>query len=577
MVKINICVIDDQYPKFQALLKGHFDLITEQRKLDFTFNFVYCKELEPGKKEIKDNKSLDLIILDLLFKSKDGDVKSFELLKFIKENHPHLPVLLFSAAASTADLQKAGFHEEYHPDGYVDKNESINKQPPDYQIIYNKVIDLLKRFGRINTESGILITHGTDTMAWAFAILRYGLFNLKTNVVLTGSQLPLEGAFSPSDAIGNMLTSVQLLNMLVPPNIIQVFNDGIHIFNKNLVKVKKWSVDAFHGNSFGRIETEDLKIEEDEVYQVAEDKRTVLEKLFFIKTGGTIDSVKSETGLSSYDVNYTIEYLKNLKTSYFKEFATIPINPKDSSYFNPRDWTKMLEAVKNTGLSDIDTRFDWNILTVILSPFQTNRLYDLFAEELIKHYSGVIILGYGAGNINIIGSDKSAQTTKYAEDFEANFGSSELSKQKEYSLVSFLEKIETYNKGGNDYKFIVVNSQVPIDQYDIDYEAGRIPLFYGALPSGDLSYPEAQTKLAFIIGHKQLIQAEAKKHKLTYEQIVKSCFLCGIRFNKKSNMKEFLRISENESGCRVVIHPKNVFVKGSFENGLSQIIGLLKK
>ncbi|HDT11668.1 MAG TPA: hypothetical protein ENN58_02895 [bacterium] len=351
----------------------------------------------------------------------------------------------------------------------------------------------------------------------------------------------------------------------------------MHIFNKNLVKVKKWSVDAFHGNSFGRIETEDLKIEEDEVYQVAEDKRTVLEKLFFIKTGGTIDSVKSETGLSSYDVNYTIEYLKNLKTSYFKEFATIPINPKDSSYFNPRDWTKMLEAVKNTGLSDIDTRFDWNILTVILSPFQTNRLYDLFAEELIKHYSGVIILGYGAGNINIIGSDKSAQTTKYAEDFEANFGSSELSKQKEYSLVSFLEKIETYNKGGNDYKFIVVNSQVPIDQYDIDYEAGRIPLFYGALPSGDLSYPEAQTKLAFIIGHKQLIQAEAKKHKLTYEQIVKSCFLCGIRFNKKSNMKEFLRISENESGCRVVIHPKNVFVKGSFENGLSQIIGLLKK
>lgn len=512
MIKINILVIDDDYKAFHSLLKDHFNLITEEKKLELKIDFVFCDNIEEGKRIIEAPNSLDLIILDLLFRGKSGDSKSFELLKFIKEKHPHIPVLMFSAAANIADLQKAGFEDDYHPDDYLSKNDSINKLPPNYEIFFERVFILLKKFGRIKTEFGILITHGTDTMAWAFAILRYGLYNLRTNVIITGSQLPLEGAFSPSDAIGNMLTSVKLLNMLVPPNIIQVFNDGLHIFNKNLVKVKKWSIDAFFGNSFGKIETDELKIDERDVYQIASDKKSTLTKLYFIKTGGTIDSKDTGSGLSSERVNYTYKYLKNLGKKYFDSFDAMEINPKDSSCMNPLDWNNMLTAIGNTRLSDADTNFDWNILPVLTSPFITQEIYDVLADKIINKYSGAIVLGYGAGNVNIIGSEKLTSTKKYLVEYAKKFGASQLEKQKQYSLISFFSKIEAYNKKNkDDYKFLIMSSQVPIDNYDIDYEAGRVPLFYGALPSGDLSYPEAQTKLAYILGHKDLIKVEAKR------------------------------------------------------------------
>ena len=117
-----------------------------------------------------------------------------------------------------------------------------------------------------------------------------------------------------------------------------------------------------------------------------------------------------------------------------------------------------------------------------------------------------------------------------------------------------------------------MSSQVPIDNYDIDYQAGQLPLYYGALPSGDLSYPEAQTKLAYILGHKDLILEEAEKHNLTYELLVKSCFLSGIKFTKKENERTFRHISLKECGCKVVIHPNNLFVKDKFEDGLQKII-----
>ncbi len=53
----------------------------------------------------------------------------------------------------------------------------------------------LRRSGRVENRQAILITHGTDTMAWAFAYLRYALSGLPINLALTGSQLPLEGTF----------------------------------------------------------------------------------------------------------------------------------------------------------------------------------------------------------------------------------------------------------------------------------------------------------------------------------------------------------------------------------------------
>jgi len=580
MGRINILVIDDEVRNFGFLLKTNFKFLGEDT--EYEFDFVFKESKIEGKEYIDENyRFIDLIILDLIFKSNFGEERSFQFLKHLKEYYPKIPVLLLSATKNIEDLKKAGFEEDYKPDDFISKNISINKGQdedvldPDFEPIYNAVLKLLYNFGKIPVKNGVLITHGTDTMPWALAILRYGLYNVKTNIIITGSQLPLEGTFSPSDAIGNMLTSVKLLNMIEPPNIIQVFNDGIHIFNKNLVKVKKWSFDAFNGKSFGKIENEELKVYEKNVSILS--KKNKLDELYFIKTGGTIDSVLGKEGLVA-EGDFTAKYLGELEKIYFSKLITKKINPKDSSLFNPIDWKEMLETIKEWALAECDTKFDWNILLVLPSPFLDGGYYNVLYEKIIEKYKGIIILGYGAGNINIFSSQKTNSTIKYSESFRNEFGASSFEKQRSYSVIPFLEKIEKYNSNNpEDYRFIIMGSQVPLDTYDIDYQAGRIPLFYGALPSGDLSYPEAQTKLAYILGHKELILKTASENGLTYEQLVKACFISGVQFRKNSNKLKFLKLSENECRCEIKYHKSNLFIKNSFDDALKEIVNLYKK
>jgi len=579
MGQFNILVIDDELKNQDTnLFKLKFEAISEEKGAKHTFDCVLKKTREEGKEYIDNNRFVDLIILDLLFESDSGQEKSFELLKYVKENYPKIPILLLSSTKNYEDLKTAGFEADYRPDDFISKDETINKGGdkgvfvPNFEKLYDSVLGLLFKFGKIPVENGVLITHGTDTMPWAFAILRYGLHKVKTNIIITGSQLPLEGTFSPSDAIGNMLTSVKLLNLIEPPNIIQVFNDGIHIFNKNLIKVKKWSFDAFSGNSFAKIEDEELKVFEKDISILSKENR--LDKLYFIKTGGTIDSVSKEEGLVA-EGDFTGKYLKKLGQEYFNKIIPKEINPKDSSLFNPIDWKEMLITIKSWKLAECDTNFDWNVLPIFSSPFMDHEYYASLFDKLIDIYSGAIVLGYGAGNINIFSSQKTPKTMEYSQSFGNEFGALSFDQQRSYSLIPFLENVEKYNKKNpKNYKFIIMSSQVPLDTYDIDYQAGQIPLYYGLLPSGELSYPEAQTKLAYILGHKKMIIEKASEFNLTYEQLVKSCFMSGIRFRKNSNRMKFLEISKKEYGCEIKYHKNNLFVKHSFEDALEEIVKL---
>lgn len=44
----------------------------------------------------------------------------------------------------------------------------------------------------LDAYDGIVITHGTDTMAYTASVLSYMLQNLTKPVVLTGSQMPID-------------------------------------------------------------------------------------------------------------------------------------------------------------------------------------------------------------------------------------------------------------------------------------------------------------------------------------------------------------------------------------------------
>ena len=64
--------------------------------------------------------------------------------------------------------------------------DSSNIQPEEWQLIARAI------FAAKDDFDGIVITHGTDTMAYTASVLSFMLPDLPIPVVLTGSQLPID-------------------------------------------------------------------------------------------------------------------------------------------------------------------------------------------------------------------------------------------------------------------------------------------------------------------------------------------------------------------------------------------------
>lgn len=77
--------------------------------------------------------------------------------------------------------------------------DSSNIQAEEWQVIARNV------YGSVNECDGIIITHGTDTMAYTASILCFMLQNLPIPVVLTGSQMPIDNLLT--DARNNLFSA----------------------------------------------------------------------------------------------------------------------------------------------------------------------------------------------------------------------------------------------------------------------------------------------------------------------------------------------------------------------------------
>ncbi|MDR1801383.1 MAG: asparaginase [Lachnospiraceae bacterium] len=87
----------------------------------------------------------------------------------------------------------AGFSVDVHE---MFRLDSSNIQPEEWQSLAIEIDS------RKNEYDGIVITHGTDTMAYTSSILAYMLRGIEIPVVLTGSQLPADHPLT--DAIANL-------------------------------------------------------------------------------------------------------------------------------------------------------------------------------------------------------------------------------------------------------------------------------------------------------------------------------------------------------------------------------------
>ena len=77
--------------------------------------------------------------------------------------------------------------------------DSSNIQPEEWRLIARHVFDARGEF------DGIVISHGTDTMAYTASMLSYMVRNIPVPVVLTGAQLPIEHPLS--DGLDNLRTA----------------------------------------------------------------------------------------------------------------------------------------------------------------------------------------------------------------------------------------------------------------------------------------------------------------------------------------------------------------------------------
>ncbi len=113
--------------------------------------------------------------------------------------------------------------------------DSSNIQAEEWQTIARAVMEHLDQY------DGIVITHGTDTMAYTASMLSYMLQNLKKPVVLTGSQMPIENLLT--DARNNLFTAFSAIDCNIPG--VSIAFDHKIINGCRAVKVRTMGFEAF--------------------------------------------------------------------------------------------------------------------------------------------------------------------------------------------------------------------------------------------------------------------------------------------------------------------------------------------
>lgn len=113
--------------------------------------------------------------------------------------------------------------------------DSSNIQPEEWQYIAEQVFE--NRYG----YDGVVITHGTDTMAYTASMLTFMLQGIDLPVVLTGSQLPMSNPLS--DAPYNLRCALEMAVSGIP-GVFIAFDRKI-LLGCRSVKVRTTGFDAF--------------------------------------------------------------------------------------------------------------------------------------------------------------------------------------------------------------------------------------------------------------------------------------------------------------------------------------------
>lgn len=154
--------------------------------------------------------------------------------------------------------------------------DSSNIQPEDWVLMAGEIAQAAGDY------DGIIITHGTDTLAYSAAMLSFMLQGYPLPVVLTGSQLPITDPLT--DAISNLSTAFAMASSGVP-GVFVAFDRKV-IFGTRAVKTKTLDFAAFESINavpVAQINAEGLVFEPSYSEVLEERKRSASEEHFTLK------------------------------------------------------------------------------------------------------------------------------------------------------------------------------------------------------------------------------------------------------------------------------------------------------
>lgn len=385
----------------------------------------------------------------------------------------------------------------------------------------------------MSTNSAILITHGTDTLAWTHAAVRYAVKNNIVNIAITGSQIPMpDGVGDFSDAYANIGNSIRFLSQFKPPHIFTVFNNGQNAFSDSLYKINRWDNQAFEGDLIGTMQWDEVKFHDDDVVETTETP-TALDTLYVVTTGGTIEATFNQEGVLSPQQNRLSSFIKSKFDNPDTKIVYVPACTIDSSDLTFAKMKAVIEKVRecfehidSSSKVKVDTAFDENVRIIYTDPFKTEEHY----RKEMEGASAVILAGYGGGNINI----------------DENSGFSPLPLIREMS-----GKMP-----------IVLTSQVALGPADFIYKNAWEAIKAGAISGVDLSIPEIQMRLAYLMGHRKQIEEYCASRHADFMKVVEWLFMSGMKFRTNRSRRKY----ETERG--VQFDKSDLLINYTFERSL---------
>ena len=98
----------------------------------------------------------------------------------------------------------------------------------------------------LDRYAGVVITHGTDAMAYTASALSYVLRDLPRPVILTGAQRPISDPHS--DGRGNLVGAVELASRPIPE--VGIYFDGVLLRGNRTMKRSSFSYAAYRSPNF---------------------------------------------------------------------------------------------------------------------------------------------------------------------------------------------------------------------------------------------------------------------------------------------------------------------------------------